>query len=52
MLMFEVRSSKFEDVIPAKAGIQTVFVGNAVADAKASWIPARTALGRNDGSAG
>ena len=31
-------------VIPAKAGIQTVFYA-----AKADWIPARAALGGNDG---
>jgi hypothetical protein len=36
-------------VIPAKAGIQTAFSGDAVVTAKLSWIPARAPLGRNDG---
>jgi hypothetical protein len=36
-------------VIPAEAGIQTVFPGKHVVTAQAHWIPARAALGRNDG---
>ena len=47
MSKYEVRSI----VIPAQAGIQTV-LPSAFVGAKTSWIPARAALGRNDGSGG
>ena len=40
------------NVIPAKAGIQTFVAGMQVVAAKARWIPARAALGRNDGEWG
>ena len=36
-------------VIPANAGIQPVFAGQQSVAAKAIWIPARAALGRDDG---
>ena len=38
-------------VIFAKAGMQTVRARRRVVEAKASWIPARASLGRNDDEA-
>jgi hypothetical protein len=38
-------------VIFAKAGMQTVRARRRVVEAKASWIPARAALSRNDDQA-